>query len=91
MVISSDGAWTQAAWKKELGVEFLTLWAFSTDNWRRPREEIDGIISNLAIVVAAYPFRGLPWLRKYLRAFLLSLFGVYALNILLFSLIAISS
>lgn len=35
----------------ELGVEFLTLWAFSTDNWRRPREEIDGIFGILAEVI----------------------------------------
>jgi undecaprenyl diphosphate synthase len=35
----------------ELGVRFLTLWAFSTDNWRRPREEIDGIFGILAEVI----------------------------------------
>jgi undecaprenyl diphosphate synthase len=35
----------------ELGVEYLTLWAFSTDNWRRPRAEIDGILRILAEVV----------------------------------------
>jgi undecaprenyl diphosphate synthase len=28
----------------ELGIEYLTLWAFSTENWRRPAEEIDGIM-----------------------------------------------
>lgn len=28
----------------ELGIEYLTLWAFSTENWRRPRDEIDGIM-----------------------------------------------
>jgi hypothetical protein len=49
------------------------------------------IAAVIAIVAAVYPFRDLPWKRKYLRAFLLSLFGVYTLNILLFSLIAISS
>ena len=27
-----------------LGIEFLTLWAFSTENWRRPRDEIAGIM-----------------------------------------------
>jgi undecaprenyl diphosphate synthase len=32
----------------ELGIEYLTLWAFSTDNWRRPQAEIDGILSILA-------------------------------------------
>ncbi len=26
------------------GVRYLTLWAFSTENWRRPREEVEGII-----------------------------------------------
>jgi undecaprenyl diphosphate synthase len=35
----------------ELGIEFLTLWAFSTDNWRRPRDEIDGILRILADVI----------------------------------------
>src|SRR4051795_11431897 len=35
----------------ELGIEYLTLWAFSTDNWRRPREEIDGILRILAGVI----------------------------------------
>lgn len=32
----------------EIGVEYLTLWAFSTDNWRRPQAEIDGILRILA-------------------------------------------
>src|SRR5262249_24986934 len=27
----------------EIGVRYLTLWAFSTENWRRPAEEIEGI------------------------------------------------
>jgi len=35
----------------ELGVKYLTLWAFSTDNWRRPQEEIDGILRILAEVI----------------------------------------
>jgi undecaprenyl diphosphate synthase len=35
----------------ELGVEYLTLWAFSTDNWRRPKHEIDGILRILAEVI----------------------------------------
>jgi undecaprenyl diphosphate synthase len=35
----------------ELGIDYLTLWAFSTDNWRRPREEIDGILRILADVI----------------------------------------
>ena len=28
----------------ELGIEYLTLWAFSTENWRRPADEVDGIM-----------------------------------------------
>lgn len=35
----------------ELQIEYLTLWAFSTDNWRRPRNEIDGILHILAEVI----------------------------------------
>lgn len=31
----------------ELGVEYLTLYAFSTENWRRPRTEIDGLMTLL--------------------------------------------
>ena len=28
----------------ELGIKYLTLWAFSTENWRRPQAEIDGLM-----------------------------------------------
>ena len=28
----------------ELGVKFLTLYAFSTENWGRPKEEVDGLM-----------------------------------------------
>jgi undecaprenyl diphosphate synthase len=28
----------------ELGVEFLTLYAFSTENWKRPKLEVDGLM-----------------------------------------------
>ncbi|MGC4191630.1 MAG: polyprenyl diphosphate synthase [Thermomicrobiales bacterium] len=31
-----------------LGVKYLTLWAFSTENWRRPKEEVDGLLAILA-------------------------------------------
>jgi undecaprenyl diphosphate synthase len=31
----------------ELGIEFLTLFAFSTENWMRPRTEIDALMSLL--------------------------------------------
>lgn len=35
----------------ELGIKYLTLWAFSTDNWRRPADEIDGIMRILRDVI----------------------------------------
>ena len=33
----------------ELGVGYLTLYAFSTENWNRPRTEIDALMSLLVI------------------------------------------
>lgn len=35
----------------EVGVKYLTLWAFSTENWRRPRDEVDGILRILASAI----------------------------------------
>lgn len=32
----------------ELGVSIVTLYAFSSDNWRRPREEVDGLMTLFA-------------------------------------------
>ena len=32
---------------KTLGVEYLTVYAFSTENWKRPQEEVDAIMSLL--------------------------------------------
>ena len=31
----------------ELGVEYLTLYAFSTENWNRPKEEVDALMALL--------------------------------------------
>ncbi len=31
----------------EMGIKFLTLYAFSSDNWRRPKEEVDTLMSLL--------------------------------------------
>lgn len=28
----------------DLGVKFLTVYAFSTENWKRPKEEVDGLM-----------------------------------------------
>ncbi|MDP9372799.1 MAG: polyprenyl diphosphate synthase [Chloroflexota bacterium] len=32
----------------ELGIEYLTLWAFSTENWNRPADEVQSIIALIA-------------------------------------------
>ncbi len=37
----------------EQGVEYLTLYAFSTENWGRPQEEIDGLMELLVSRTAA--------------------------------------
>ena len=35
----------------ELGVEYLTLYAFSTENWNRPLAEVSGLMSLLATTI----------------------------------------
>ena len=32
---------------REFGVEFLTLYAFSTENWNRPKEEVDALLNEI--------------------------------------------
>src|SRR6478672_3422526 len=36
----------------ELGVKFLTVYAFSTENWKRPREEIGALMALLEQFIA---------------------------------------
>lgn len=36
----------------ELGVGYLTLYTFSTENWNRPKEEIDALMSMLVTTIA---------------------------------------
>lgn len=33
---------------REVGVKYLTLYAFSTENWNRPEDEVEGLVSMLA-------------------------------------------
>src|SRR5207244_2934337 len=33
------------------GVRYLTLYAFSTENWGRPKEEVDGLMRILGAVI----------------------------------------
>ena len=32
---------------KEIGIEYLTLYAFSTENWKRSEEEVSGLMNLL--------------------------------------------
>lgn len=41
---------TEAA--AELGVRYLTLYAFSTENWNRPKEEIDALMHLLVVTIS---------------------------------------
>jgi len=36
----------------EIGVDFLTLYAFSTENWNRPKEEVDALMELLVNTIA---------------------------------------
>jgi len=36
-----------ATYCQELGIEYLTIYAFSTENWRRPKDEVDVLMSLL--------------------------------------------
>lgn len=36
----------------EVGVKYLTLYAFSTENWNRPKEEIDALMNLLVTTIA---------------------------------------
>lgn len=44
----------------ELGVDYLTLYAFSTENWGRPVEEVNGLMSLLVATIK----KELPTLQK---------------------------
>jgi undecaprenyl diphosphate synthase len=35
----------------ELGIKFLTLYAFSTENWNRPKEEVDALMHLLVVTI----------------------------------------
>lgn len=37
---------------KELGVKYLTLYAFSMENWNRPKEEVEGLMDLLVRTIA---------------------------------------
>ena len=36
-----------ATWCKDIGLEYLTVYAFSTENWKRPQQEVEAIMDLL--------------------------------------------
>jgi len=38
---------------KELKIKYLTLYAFSTENWSRPKEEVDGLMDLMVRTIAS--------------------------------------
>lgn len=38
---------TVATFAKDIGLNYLTVYAFSTENWKRPKEEVDAIMNLL--------------------------------------------
>jgi len=39
---------------KQAGIEYLTVYAFSTENWKRPPQEVDGLMKLLVSSLEAY-------------------------------------
>ena len=36
---------TIATYCRDIGIDYLTVYAFSTENWKRPKEEVDTIMN----------------------------------------------
>ncbi len=41
---------TIARYCNKIGLEYLTVYSFSTENWKRPKEEVDGIMNLCATI-----------------------------------------
>ena len=46
-LVGSETFRSIATYCKEIGVEYLTVYAFSTENWKRPEDEVKGIMKLL--------------------------------------------
>ena len=46
-VAGSENFITIARYCNKIGVKYLTVYAFSTENWKRPKDEVDGIMNLL--------------------------------------------
>lgn len=40
-------------WCADLGIRYVTLYAFSTENWRRPRQEVDFLFELMLIYISS--------------------------------------
>ena len=45
--VGSETFRTIATYCRDIGIEYLTVYAFSTENWRRPQDEVDTIMALL--------------------------------------------
>ena len=45
--VGSETFRTIATYCRDIGIAYLTVYAFSTENWRRPQDEVDTIMSLL--------------------------------------------
>ena len=58
-LVGSDNVRTIAIAADEMGIEYLTLYAFSTENWKRSNDEVNYIMNLPAV-----------FFRKYMKEFL---------------------
>ena len=61
----------------DLGVKYLTVYAFSTENWSRPRDEVDALTGIIRDMVSEYIPR---MLKKNIR---MNVFGDISRNVLI--------
>ena len=45
--VGAEAFRTIANYAKSIGLKYLTVYAFSTENWKRPKEEVDAIMALL--------------------------------------------
>ena len=50
--VGAEAFRTIANYAKSIGLQYLTVYAFSTENWKRPEEEVDAIMDLLEKISA---------------------------------------
>jgi undecaprenyl diphosphate synthase len=51
--VGKDSVRSVVETSRELGIEYLSLYAFSTENWQRPAREVDGLMTLLRRYLAS--------------------------------------